>query len=1153
MTEETIFQEALTRSAAERAHFLDQACSGQPLLRAAVEALLVAHEKPSNLLDKPPGNLAATLDSEPAGPDSVDREAGIPKTLGAQDPPVTRTGTADYRRHAVAGMVIGGRYTLQEKIGEGGMGEVWVAKQTEPIKRKVALKLIKTGMDSRAVVQRFEQERQALALMDHTNIARVLDGGITPTGQPFFVMELVNGLPLTQFCDEMKLTPKERLELFVPICQAVQHAHQKGIVHRDLKPANILVTMIDGKPIPKVIDFGVAKATSGKLTEETMSTGFGAVVGTLEYMSPEQAGFCGEDIDTRADIYSLGVILYELLTGLRPLDGKRLRKAAMTEMIRIIREEEPSKPSTRLSTDKSLPSLAAARHIEPRRLTALLRGELDWVVMKCLEKHRERRYETANGLARDIQRYLADEVVEARPPSTGYRLQKFIRRYKGQAIAACLVLLALVGGVVGTSIGMVLARRANLALADKNAELAEEQAKVQARFELAQQAIATFHTGVSEDALLANEQFEDLRTKLLKEAARFYGDLEKLLKGQVDSKSRKLLAEGYFQLGGLTKSIGDQPAALVVHRKALDLRRELASDPGANVETQLAVPISLREVGLLLDDTGEPAEAIKAWKEQRDVSLALEPISSNGAAKELAALANNSLGFHFVRTSRLAEAQVCYENALSLFQELAAGDPTNIQFLAGLAQTHLNLGNLLRDNNSLAEALAAHERALTIRQRLASENPSVTRFQTDLSASLVSVGFLLFRLGRTEESLAAYQNALRIRQKLADAQPAVNKLKSNVAESHYWIASVLSHTNQPEGAVEEYQKALAIQQRLTDANPTVTNFQQSLAMTLSRFGDQLAKNGQPTEAIAAYQKAMAVMQKLVDANPTLTDFQFTLSITESALSHLLFHMGRTLESLATFHQARNRLQKLVDSNPTVTRFQAQLGRVQNYIGYIFARTGQPAEGLVACEQGLVLRRKLADTNPTTPSFRTELASSYNTIGRIYASQGRFAEAFDTFESGLSLRQKLVVEYPNESDYTVGMAYCYAYRGWARVRAGQSKEAAIELRKVIELITRDKTWDLDLRFERVRSLALLAGLGADEKSGVTQDEAGIFADQCAAELAEAIKDGWANLMELKEPDLDVMRDREDFQKHFAALEAARLTKPVKTTSLPTEKP
>ncbi len=376
---------------AERAAYLDAACGENADLRRRVVALLAAHERASEVLGDADESLATPIP-----------EASSPVV----------SSTAAYEPPAGPDLLIAGRYKLVEKIGEGGMGEVWVAKQSEPVKRKVALKLIKTGMDSRAVLARFEQERQALAMMDHPNIARVLDGGITPSGQPFFVMELVNGLPLTKFCDEAKLTPKDRLALFVPICQAVQHAHQKGIVHRDLKPANILVTLIDGKPIPKVIDFGVAKATGGKLTDQSMSTQFGAVVGTLEYMSPEQAGFSGVDIDTRADIYSLGVILYELLTGLRPIDAKRLRGAALAEMVRIIQEEQPSKPSTRLSTDDSLPSLAALRDTEPKRLIAILRGELDWVVMRCLEKSRERRYETVNGLARDIQRYLADEPVD---------------------------------------------------------------------------------------------------------------------------------------------------------------------------------------------------------------------------------------------------------------------------------------------------------------------------------------------------------------------------------------------------------------------------------------------------------------------------------------------------------------------------------------------------------------------------------------------------------------------------------------------------------------------------------------------------------------------------------------------------------------------
>src|SRR4051794_38878157 len=408
----SIFGRALEiPSPAERAAYLDEACGTDAGLRAEIDGLLAHLGRAGAFMGRPLVE-EATEDFEPI----------------AERP----------------GTVIG-PYKLMEQIGEGGMGLVFVAEQQHPVRRKVALKIIKPGMGSRDVIARFEAERQALALMDHPNIAKVFDAGTTEAGLPYFVMELVKGIPITRFCDERRLATRERLELAIPVCQAIQHAHQKGIIHRDIKPSNVLIALYDGKPVPKIIDFGVAKATGPRLTDETLYTEFGAVVGTLEYMSPEQAQLNQLDIDTRSDIYSLGVLLYELLTGTTPLDRKRMKAAAILELLRFIREEESPRPSLRLSTTEDLPSIAACRNIEPRKLSGLVRGELDWIVMKALEKDRNRRYETANGLAADLKRYLDDEAVAAGPPTTAYRLSKFAKRYRvalATAGAFAIVLIA---------------------------------------------------------------------------------------------------------------------------------------------------------------------------------------------------------------------------------------------------------------------------------------------------------------------------------------------------------------------------------------------------------------------------------------------------------------------------------------------------------------------------------------------------------------------------------------------------------------------------------------------------------------------------------------------------------------------------------------
>ncbi len=432
-----LFLEALERpEGPERAEFLEVACRGEASLRDQVEELLEAHVRAGGFL----GSASeTTAEGDPGLDNSEDAAPTGPITEG----PGSRIGP----------------YTIIRRLGEGGMGIVFLAEQERPVHRKVALKVIKPGMDTEQVVARFEAERQALALMDHPGIARVFDAGATGSGRPFFVMELVNGVPINEYCDRERLSPRHRLELFVAVCRAIEHAHQKGIIHRDIKPSNVLVTLIDGEPVPKVIDFGVAKAIDQRLTERTLFTQFGALVGTPEYMSPEQADNAGTGIDTRSDVYALGVLLYELLTGTTPLGRVSLLEAAFSEVLRRIREEEPPRPSTRLSgSGDALASIAACRGVEPSRLTRLVRGDLDRITMKAIEKDRRRRYATALELGQDVLRHLDGDPVEASPPSLLYRAGKLARKHRAALLIATGVVLMVVGASLMTSWLMLRAR-----------------------------------------------------------------------------------------------------------------------------------------------------------------------------------------------------------------------------------------------------------------------------------------------------------------------------------------------------------------------------------------------------------------------------------------------------------------------------------------------------------------------------------------------------------------------------------------------------------------------------------------------------------------------------------------------------------------------
>jgi serine/threonine protein kinase len=966
----------------EREAYLEQACAGDAGLRAEVESLLRAHGEAGSFLGERHPCPAATTD------------------VAAREGPGTAVGP----------------YTLREQVGEGGMGLVFVAEQQQPVRRKVALKLIKPGMDTRQVVARFEAERQALALMDHPNIARVLDGGETGSGRPYFVMELVRGVPITQFCDEARLGVPERLGLFTSVCSAVQHAHQKGVIHRDLKPANVLVASHDGTPVPKVIDFGVAKAVGGPLTDRTVYTQLSQVVGTPLYMSPEQAGQSGLDVDTRTDIYSLGVLLYELLTGTTPFDRERLGLAGYDEMRRIIREEEPPRPSTRVSTlGQGATTVSAQRQSDPRRLSQLLRGELDWVVMRCLEKDRNRRYESAGALARDVQRYLADEPVHACPPSLGYRLRKFASRNRRALGTAALLALTLLGAVA------LLAWK-NLQLQEKQRQTnaaylqaAEDREEAEKNFKRACDAVDELLSRVGYADLDGVPHLEPVRKALLEKALAFY-------QGFLDDKGtepevRFRCAYICGRAANVYHLLGRDGDAARHFERGISMLEELTAEVPEVTRYRVGYAHVLNDSSRVLVARGRFKEAEQALL--RAVELEEQVLADfPGAPKCRLDLAKQSynLGRLYQTTKRYAEAEPAFRKAVKLCEQLRAEQPRSKEVRNELATASRRLASLLEATGRTSEAESRYRAALTLAQELVRDDPSDTH-RGALAQAHQELGELLAATGRSPEAQEAIRQALKLRRQLAEEFPSLPDYRRDVAHSHYRLALLLQ-TERPAESAAAFREALGVLEKLAADFPKSPDYQSRVGSTLNDLGRLLLfRLGKAPEARELFERAARHQTRAVELNPKDPKYRYYLWLhlynRDKALKQTEGVSARLLELR---RQAVAVIEPLAEEFPGEADYQGCAGEALHNLATLLTRREELPEARRLLERAIRFQRAHLAARPGHVASRRCLRDHYRRLADRLTQLGQKDKAGEAYRQAIAVMDGLLAELPSTGEY-----------------------------------------------------------------------------------------------------------------------------------------